>query len=201
MESAFHRPLKRLRLETWWLQEEFVSMCARPSERNKQLTCEMAVVRLHDAWSRFCRELIIISASERTLTLGGLQLKPLNAAINTRAAVVPFLLSTYKKRTYEPKWGDATECIDAARRLSIMNLATVAAALGAINSPANDIRNVRNFYAHRGKGAAQRAVATNLFSNPTRPVVFELSAYTSGGKRVIESWVERLLAVAIAAAQ
>jgi hypothetical protein len=103
-------------------------------------------------------------------------------------------LAHRRRVTYDG--GDASYC-----RLSILNLATVTAALGAINSPANDIRNVRNFYAHHGKGAAERAAATNLFSNPLRPVVFELSAYTSGGNRVIESWIEALVAVATAAMQ
>jgi hypothetical protein len=82
-----------------------------------------------------------------------------------------------------------------------MNLSTVSAALGAINSPADEIRRVRNFYAHRKQGAAMKAASTNLFSNPVSPVVFELAGYTSGGNRVIESWVAGLIVVATAAAQ
>jgi hypothetical protein len=200
-ESAFHDPLKRLKAEVWWLQKEFIQAAAAPSNRNGQLACEMAVIRLHDAWARFCRELIILSAYGRTITLGGLQLKPCSASIQRRSSVVPLLLSKYKKRTYEPKWGDAADCVDAASRLSIMNLSTVSAALGAVNSPADEIRRVRNFYAHRRKGAAMKAASTNLFLNPLRPVVFELVGYTSGGNRLIESWVAGLIVVATAAAQ
>lgn len=201
-ESAFHDPLKRLRTETSWLQKEFVQIASTSNGRHAQLACEMAVIRLHDAWVRFCRELIVLSASGRTTTLGGLQLKPAHASIRSRSSVVPVLLSMYKKkRIFEPKWGDATECVDAAQRLSIVNLRTVSAALGAINSPAEDIRRVRNFYAHRKKNTAMHAATLNLFSNPLRPVVFELAAYTSGGSRVIESWVTGLIIVATAAAQ
>jgi hypothetical protein len=203
MESAFHDPLKRLRLETAWLQKEFIQAVNSGGGRHTQLTCEMAVIRLHDAWARFCRELIILSAFGHTVTLSGVQLNPSSAAIRSRSLVIPVLLSTYhrKGRVFEPKWADAGECVDAARRLSIMNLSTVAAALGAVNSPANDIRCVRNFYAHRRKGAAMNAGATNLFSNPLRPVVFELAGYTHGGDRVIESWITGLIDVGTAAVQ
>lgn len=203
MESAFHNPLNRLMSETVWLQKEFIQSANSSVSRHTQLTCEMAVIRLHDAWARFCRELVILSAVGHTITLGGVQLSPSNAAIRSHSSVIPILLSTYRRRgrVFEPKWADAGECVGAARRLSIMNLSTVAAALGAVNSPANDIRRVRNFYAHRRKDAAMNAAATNLFSNPLRPIVFELASYTQGGDRVIESWVTRLIDVAMAAAQ
>lgn len=200
-ESAFHDPLKRLRAETSWLQKEFILAASNPGGRPAQLACEMAIVRLHDAWTRFCRELIILSASGRTITLGGVQLKPSNPAIKSRGSVVPVLLSMYKKRRFEPKWGDAVECVDAASRLAITNLSTVSAALGAINSPADEIRRVRNFYAHRRKNTATNAAIVSLFSNPRRPVVFELAGYTTGGIRLIESWIAGLIIVATAASQ
>jgi hypothetical protein len=202
LESAFHDPLRRLRAETAWLQKEFIQAATSSSNRQTQLACEMAVIRLHDGWARFCRELVVLSAFGHTVTLGGLWLSPSNVAITNRSLVVPVLLSTYKKkRIFEPEWGDANKCVDAASRLSIMNLSTVAAALGAINSPADEIRRVRNFCAHRKKGTAMNVAATNLFSTPTRPMIFELAGYTSGGSRIIESWVTGLIIVATAAAQ
>lgn len=148
-------------------------------------------------------ELVVLSAYGHTVTLGGVQLNPSNPAIKTRGAVVPVLLSTLyrRKKAFEPRWADAGECIEAASRLSITNLSTVSAALGATNSPAEEIRRVRNFYAHRHKDTATIAAATNLFSGPTRPAVLELAAYTGGGNRVIESWVAGLIVVATAAAQ
>jgi hypothetical protein len=59
------------------------------------------------------------------------------------------------------------------RRLNIANTGTLAAALGASNSPAEEIGNVRNYYAHRRRGAAALAIACNVFSG-SRPVVFDL---------------------------
>jgi hypothetical protein len=185
-----------------WLQREFILAALDPDYgRRAQLTCEGAVLRLHDSWARFCREVIVISAVGRTTTLGGLQLTPCNPAIKKRASVIPILLSTYKKKKYEPKWFDATECIDAGSRLSIVNLSTVSAALGATNSPAEEIKHVRNFYAHRKKGTCMNAAGTNLFLRPTRPIPPDLTRYTSGGNMVIEAWVTDLLTVATAAVQ
>jgi hypothetical protein len=82
-----------------------------------------------------------------------------------------------------------------------MNLPTISAAIGAINSPAEEIQHVRNFYVHRRRGAAQRAVSTGRFAHSRRPVVFELTSYVAGGKTVIESWVDGLILIATAAAQ
>jgi protein-S-isoprenylcysteine O-methyltransferase Ste14 len=82
-----------------------------------------------------------------------------------------------------------------------MNLPTVAAAIGAINSPAEEIRHVRNFYVHRRRGAAQKALSTGHFPHSRHPVVFELTSYASGGKTVIESWIDGLILIATAAAQ
>jgi hypothetical protein len=200
--SAFREPLRRLTAETVWLQTEFLREATSPrGERAEQLACEMAVIRLHDAWARFCRELVILSAYGHTSTLGGLQLTPSDAAIKSRSSVVPFLLKKYKRRKYEPKWARADECIEAASRLSIVNLPIVSAALGATNNPADAIRHVRNFYVHRGKDAALLAKSTNCFLDPRCPHVFDLAEYTSGGNRVIESWTAALIVVATAAAQ
>lgn len=188
-------------MESLWLEKEFLWAVASGRSRHTQLACEMAIIRLHDAWARFCRQLIILSAFGRTTTLGGVQLPPCSSTITKKHLVIPTLLSTYKKRSFEPRWADAKECIDAGQRLVIANVSTVAAALGAINSPADDIRRIRNFYAHRGMDTARDALATNVFSNLTCPEIFDLALYTTGGNRVIESWTSSLSLVAVAACQ
>ena len=202
MTSAFQRPLGRLSSELHWLQDEFLGTSANGRQRGHQLTCEMTVVRLHDAWARFCRELVILSAFGRTVTLSGLPVHPCNASITRCNSVIPYLLATPGPRyRWEPRWADATECIKAATRLSVANLATVSSALAASHSPAEEIRRVRNFYVHRMKRTVQDAVSTGLFPQPMRPDVFELAAYTTGSVRVIESWVSNFVLVATAAAQ
>ncbi len=201
MRSAFYDPLIRLRKETGWLLFEFSQSAKRfQADRHGQLACEMVVIRMHDAWSRFCRDLVITSAVGNTQTLGGVTI-PKSPVINSRADVIPALLAKYKKRKYEPNWYDAVECLGAAQRLAITNLSTVSAAIGAANSPAEEIRIVRNFYAHRKHGSAQNALATGLFSARSWPVVFDLVNYKIAGETVIESWVRGLTSVAVTASQ
>jgi hypothetical protein len=183
-----------------WLQNEFLRAVAAGNQRQSQLACEMAVVRLHDAWARFCRELIVLSAFGRTITLSGAPVPPCHSSIKRCHLVVPTLLAKSGFR-FEPRWADATQCIRAAQRLAIANFPTVSAALGSTNSPAEDIRRARNFYAHRMKGTAKQSGATNLFVSRARLEVFDLAAYTSGNVRIIESWVDNLNLVALAAAR
>ncbi len=202
--SAFETPLRKLRLETEWLHYEFAKASSDPNSRRSQLTCEMSVIRLYDSWARFCRAAVIISAYGKTETLSGTLLTASSLpSITSRAQVIPTLLSTFKKKKhlYEPDWDRADQCIDAGRRLVIQNLSTMAAALGAVNSPADEIRHVRNFYAHRRQDSCANALSTNCFPVLRRPVVFRLNDYTTGGTTVIASWIQRLLAIAVAAVQ
>jgi hypothetical protein len=202
LSSSFQKPLSRLRGESAWIQSEFLNAVASGNRRLQQLACEMAVVRLHDAWARFCRELIVLSAFGRTETLSGIPLPPCHRSVKRRHHVVPYLFATSGPRyRFEPRWADATACITAATRLRIANLPTVSAALAATNSPAESIRRVRNFYAHRIWKTVQDAGGIGLFTSPLRPSVFDLAAYTTGSIRVIESWVTGLLLVATVAAQ
>lgn len=200
--SAFEKPIRRLTREVRWLEMEFMQAALSERNRRTQLACEMSVIRIHDAWARFCRELIVLSANGRTVTLTGMPLSQSHSAIVNCTSVVPVLLSLYPKnrRKFEPRWADATECIDAGKTLGIRNLSTVAGALAAANSPADRIRRVRNFYAHRQRRTATDALRAALFS-AQYPEVFSLANYESGGLRVIESWTRGLAVVATAAAQ
>jgi hypothetical protein len=200
-KSDLATPLRSLRLEYAWLYAEFSKSATSQIAHQSELTCEMVVIRAYDAWARFCRELIITSAYGNTVTLGGATLAKSLPAISNRASVVPVLLSTYKRNRYEPDWDRANDCVDAGTRLAISNLSTVAGALGATNSPADQVRHVRNYYAHRRQGTCDRALATGYFPNLNRPIVYQLNAYTTGGITVMQSWIDGLLTIATAAVQ
>ena len=195
--AALTDPIRRLMSELVWLREEFHLASKPPRARQKQLAAEMAVIRMYDAWARYCRELIVLSASGNTVTLNGAVIP---AVVKRRSDVIPALLATYRKRQYEPKWARATECIEAAGRLKIANIGTVTAALGATNSPAEEIRHIRNYYAHRKQGGAARAIACGVFIGAS-PIVFDLDAYKNAGETFLESWVNGFLLVATAASQ
>lgn len=164
------------------------------------LTADMAIVRLHDAWARYCRELVVSSAGERPTTASGIRL-PLAPGIRCRRDVIPTLLATFRGPRYEPKWARAQKAIDAATRLHVANVQQIAAALGASNSPAEELRVVRNFLAHRGVDTARQVRALSVYS--TRKLNWRLLAADHVGPGVtrFEDWVIRLEALAEAAIQ
>jgi len=59
-------------------------------------------IRLLDAWARFCRELVLISASEQPLTLAGTRL-PLAPGITGRKDALKVLRTIYKRFPWEPQ--------------------------------------------------------------------------------------------------
>ena len=196
----------RFAVESSWLIETCESAIAESgtstrSLRRRTLLAEMTVLRLHDAWARFCRQLVVVSAGGRPLTAGGSRLA-LAPGITTPADVVPVLLGTYRKRKYEPRWAVPHECVDAAGRLRLANLTTVAGAIGAIDAVPDDLRVVRNFFAHRGHSGALEVRGLSVVPATVRlaaPSV--LSIRVAGGITLIKSWSLTLQATAAAAVQ
>ena len=183
-----------------WLLTEFSPAASGDHNRKNQLACEMAVIRLHDSWARFCREVVILSSLGNVVTVGGQALTRSHPDMIHRRVFTPVYLRI-ANANQEPRWADSTACIRAATRLSIQNLANVSLALGAANSPAETMRRVRNFYAHRGHKTADGAKTTPCFPLGKQPTVFHLNDYTAGGVTIFESWTQELFTVAAAAIQ
>lgn len=198
--SRLARPLRRFAQESAWLSREF-SVNARVRGDTARLACEMAIVRLHDSWARSCRDLVVRSACGNTRTLGGTVLAPSPLVSGGEGSVIPALLGTYKRRKSEPKWFDSADCIEAAQNLKVHNLSSIAAGLGAITSPADALRNVRNFYAHRGMRTARQASQYGIFSKPSVPDVFELANASRPGQSHLDFWILGLTDTLRAAAQ
>lgn len=185
--------------------------CPRPTDRaivnvwpNVTLnTSEGCVVRLYDAWNRFCRELVIASAALCPITASGLVLAKA-PKISDVADVLPTILLGLKKPPPfgEPRWADAKECLNAAQILGIHNYPTVSAGIGATPSPADDIRYVRNFVAHRNQRTAilLRGIATT-YGAPIAQVEGLLRHVVSPGISVFAKWIEELRILAEASIQ
>lgn len=165
-----------------------------------QITKEMCIIRLQDAWGRFCRELILSSAGSRAKTSSGIRL-PRSPGVNRYGDVIPALLSTYKRRRSEPAWHSPGECLDAAERLKISNYDTVQNGLQSSFdglAPTAQLRYVRNYIAYRNSDTARdiAVVAQDLFISPV-PRAFELaSAMVSSGVTLFALWVVRLRVMA-----
>lgn len=196
--SPFDNALRKFRAETIWLGTEFLNAASIARTRQTQLACEMSVIRLHDSWARFCRELVITSALGGFVTFGGTRLpRSITPIVNRRSAITTLLAR--KRWRYEPKWATSALAIDAALALSVSNLTTISAAISAVNSPANELRLIRNYFAHRGEDTSSQALTTGRFG--TSPSVFDLSQYIAGGNTVFEDWIQRFEAIAVAAMQ
>lgn len=159
---------------------------------------EMCVLRLHDAWSRFNRRLVVEIAAGNAMTLGGIALRPA-FGIKRRSDVIPALLATYKNRKNEPNWYAANDSLDAAARLKLANLGTLQGALGSTNSPAEDIRKVRNFFAHRSERTVADYRTTKIWATTKLRPDRALSHVVSGGGTIFDDWVSSLDLISVAA--
>jgi hypothetical protein len=107
-----------------------------------------------------------------------------------------------KPRKIEPNWGYSRDCIDAAKRLKASNYSIIASALGSSNSPANDLRFIRNFLAHRGaKTAIIIRGMFNAASYEQLSTIKLMSNTVLGGNIIFNDWIKRLRIIARAAAQ
>ncbi len=157
---------------------------------------ETCVIRVHDAWSRFCRELIVISASCAPTTLSG-TLIPKAPNIRTKGDVIPAILRN-KHYKYEPRWGDPTDCLRAARVVGVRNYPSLLTALSASPSPIDDIRRVRNFIAHRNHQTAQevKIIAVSLGLPERADVDIIMSHTRPPGIKLFEEWITDLRVIA-----
>lgn len=200
------RLLARLRRDVGGLLWQFQYECPKTTA-----TCALvedplrveAVIRLHDCWVKFCRELVIQSALGGQ-TAGG---APLTRIPNVARPddVIAQLRARYPRKPpyWEPRWGDARECGDASRDLNVGNLNTIRAALGATTSPAEELRLVRNYFAHRARDTHQKV--RPYAQRRGLPIRFQpeqmLQIAVAPGQVLFEAWVTDLLVVAEASIQ
>jgi hypothetical protein len=121
-----------------------------------------AVIRLLDAWNRFSRQLVLVSARGNVITDNGVKIRrssvlaPGQLALDgLRAALPP---NVRQRPVWEPRWFVPRRAIAAAATLAIENLTSVSAGLGlsatipglSVGNP-EDLRICRNYFAHRSK--------------------------------------------------
>ena len=168
------------------------------------LAREDATIQLQDQWSVYCRDLILASWRGGISTLGGTTLKRRSGDCSNSAAL-DTLRATYvgrskKSKTWEPKWFDSVQALDAAKRLGIANFAEVSSGLGLSPSPLDQLRAVRNYFAHRGKDSADR-LEPFLTVRPTAAGAHQhVASLTLAGVPMLVRWAAELDTMAWAAA-
>ncbi|MCW2065054.1 UNVERIFIED_ORG: hypothetical protein M2420_000373 [Stenotrophomonas maltophilia] len=191
--------LRSFKLETEWLAREYERAAAAGVDRASQLACEMAIVRLHDSWARCCRNIVLRSACG-CRTLGGARVPAAVGVTNEAEALAKYFASFRRVRLpQEPKWHSARDAIDAAQRIDIRNRTAVVAALSSSNSPAEAMRKVRNYYAHRTRDTVAKAMGTGFFPSLSVPSVFNLNELGAGGETILRAWIRELRLMADAA--
>jgi hypothetical protein len=178
---------------------------------------EGSVIALHDAWIRFCKNLVLRSAYRQFETRSGRVLSPPKGRNQTEA--LAFLASNLASISYksfgEPTWFIPAATIDAADVLDVPNRSTIAAAIGVSSlrstvsptagvqanaSPPQEVQSVRNYIAHRGKSAAAR-MSPLMTRHGAGNVLHLLDAPVAGGIKLFESWVYDMLDMADFASQ
>lgn len=198
-QTTLYRPYLKFCRESSRLLNAIQSLpTSSPLEPIHRCGGEMAVIRLYDAWARFCRELVLLSATGRPLTAKGSRI-PCCASARTRTDALSILTNGGKQ--FEPDWAKSKKCLDAAQRLSIFNFRTVSAAIGA-QSPIEEIRVIRNFFAHRSKRTADD-IRKHPFSISPQTLRIEhlVGVIVPPAITRMESWIVDLRHLALASIQ
>lgn len=197
--AIYQRFGKETALLTQTLESSIVPSLHTSLTSQQCFVAEMCVIRLQDAWSRFCRELVVTSAYAKPLNAQGNRV-PRAPGVKRRDQVIPKLLATYPNRNKEPTtWYMPGDCLDIAKRIEVSNYSTIASGIGASfpgasTSPNDQVRLVRNFFAHRHQESAGKAleIARSLnipgVTHPRSLVV----ATVPPGISVFRLWANRL---------
>ena len=117
---------------------------------------DYSVIRLHDAWARYCRSLVLVSAQGGMTSLDGTRLRrSVPPDVRPLDALKPLLpQSQQRRRNWEPAWHIGGQTINAATLLRVVNITSISLALGASVRQLDELRAVRNYVAHRSPTAA-----------------------------------------------
>lgn len=166
------------------------------------------LIALHDAWSRFCKHAIIVSALGGVVSNSGNTVAP-SPVLAGGASPLDYLQSNWPKglgRCYPegPKWYEAPVADVAAQILQIGNYAAFSGAILAKADAPTELKACRNYLAHRDPGTENHNDIQNLRARikvaGTTPHTERLAEYkVSGSTTLFEEWCIELDTIAGAA--
>jgi hypothetical protein len=168
------------------------------------------LVSLWDAWTRFLRSLVVLSASGTTVGLAGTVYFP--AVARAENQVIADLNANRRGHKFriigtEPKWNDSDSLDDIMSFLGLPNATVITGAVGSsfvtlgttvVDNPLEEIRICRNFVAHKS-GATLGDVKAYA-----RSPYIDLSTHLRqrrSGVETFSEWKDCLLVLAESAAQ
>lgn len=162
----------------------------------QQLPLEGLVIRIHDTWVRFCKELLFVSTLKRPIGLSGAQI-PCVSGLSCHSDIIDKLKLSYsrgKPPWWEPRWGNASEFLNAARTIGVTNFLNLSAGIGHPDSPIENLRIVRNYIAHRGRktSKAYDEITTTYGFSQRCDIFFFLTQPVPPGISVFVDWVRTM---------
>lgn len=191
------------------IADAFQHSCLQPLDpecfESHQLARENATIQLQDQWNAFCRDLVLNSWRGGVMTLSGAALPqrvgPISDAAALAALRATFTGKDKKSKYWEPKWFDPNQTLDAAKRLALPNLSSISAGVGLTPSPLDELRAVRNYFAHRGRLSAD-TLATYILAHPSDADAHGfVSKLTLAGVPKLVRWTAEIDTMAWAAVQ
>ena len=124
------------------------------------LGCRMSVIDLHNLWTTFWRDCVMISAYAEPTTSSG-SVVPRVPGLTTENDVIRQLRQlgaagslTYpsgnEASRYEPKWSDPRDVSAVIGALSVGNSNQLLAGVGFATPSPDHVRRLRNYFSHRG---------------------------------------------------
>lgn len=165
------------------LSLEMASLPTTQFSTAQRRQAEHIAFQLQNVWELYIRNFILSSATG-CATSPTYRLPPsVPKNYRNRESVSHYLLKQTKKR-FEPKWYRPDQAIKAAQNLNIANFAKVAAAIGSTPWPLDDLRLIRNFFAHRSRDSALEIRKLDWFnSSDIIEVETTLFSYFNGVQR------------------
>jgi hypothetical protein len=156
---------------------------------------DACVIHMHSAWTRFCRELIYLSAYASPLSSSGNIIPPVTGVISE--ADVDDKLKTAQLKPKDIKWGDPPQCIRAVNAIGTSNKSNISAAIGVSPSPVDNLRRVRNYFAHRNRDTLLKVSPVLSFYGITSPdpIAIIVEIIPPGISR-LEDWITDLRIIA-----
>lgn len=180
-----------------------VTIADTSAERlHKDSILKYSVISILDAWSYYCRNLIIYSSVGTIATASGRNL-PAGIFRNTTEALLASRTDRNGKVHDEPHWHDANTAIAFARKFAVANFSEIANALGDTNSPADQIRLLRNYCAHERNSDCYTKLASanwkpEISGSSVEAVLLSLQ---NDGRSRFDFWLDELEILAGAAVQ
>lgn len=160
-----------------------------------------AVISLYADWEEFSRRLLYSSAVTRPTTATG---QRLNRAPNVKTYRDVLQVLSGKKRITSNHivihLGLPEKMVDACKKLDVENTQTITGAILSMDSPADNLRQVRNFLAHQNGSTATQV---NSLKNrlQTEDAILWMEDKQLGGGSRFDHWAHGLVQIARASTQ